>query len=314
MCWGALTQPLPDPAMPVAAEVAWRRQAAPGLLAGVIALATAWFGLPYLVGMPLAGLALNLALAWGAYTVIGIGVHVRPASHTWWVPAVAPWLAVAMLLRMHLAASGEGMPVWMATTWTLEAMGVMAAVAVTIAYGHLLDQYATTRAALWTTGILGFSLSGVLVLLHVTMPQPVKTGALTIFLLSVVAVAGAVTAQYFLLRKASMRLRVLAGGAALAATASQLHDGFVTYLAVVDPLDLLAEDMHEQVALSAWLLEHTGIGYPAAKWVLALVVGFLLERGWSKTEEPMHQRTGTYLALIFIGFGPALYSTASLLA
>ncbi len=310
-----MTQALLEPAMPAAVGFAWRRQAAPGLLAGVFSLATAWFGLPYLVGVPFAGLALNLALAWGTYTVIGIGLHVRPESHAWWVPAVAPWLAVAMLLRMHLVASGEGMPMWMATTWTLEAMGIVAAVAFILAYGHLLDQYATTRAALWTTGILGVSMSGVLVLLHVTMPEPVKPGALTIFLLAVGTVVVALAAQHFLLRDARrVSLRVLAGGAALAATASQLLDGIVTYLAVKDPLGLLAEEMHEQVALSAWLLEHTGIGYTIAKWILALGVGFLLERGWSKTAEPVQQRTGTYLALIFIGLGPALYSTASLLS
>lgn len=310
-----MTQPLPEPAAPAVVDVAWRREAAPGLVAGGLGLATAWFGLPYIVGVPFAGLALNLALAWGAYAVVGIGIHLRPASHSWWVPALAPWLAVAMLLRMHLAAAGEPMPAWMATTWSLEALAIVAAVTVALAYGHLLDEYATTRAALWATGILGVSLSAVLVLLHVTMPEPVKTGALSVFLLAITSVAVAVATQHFALRRVRRQdIRVLAGGAALAATASQLLDGFVTYLAVVDPFGLLTEDMHEQVALSAWLLEHTAIGYPVAKWALALGVGFLLERGWSKTAEPVRQRTGTYLALIFIGLGPALYSTASLLS
>lgn len=310
-----MTQPIPDPAPSPETGLAWRRQTAPGLLAGVLALATAWFGLPYLVGVPFSGLALNLALALGAYSVVGIGIHLRPASHAWWVPALAPWLAVAMLLRMHLVATGEPLPIWMATTWTLEAIALAAAVAVTLAYGHLLDEYATTRAALWTTGILGVSLSAVLILLHVTMPEPVQAGALAIFLLAVAGVGLALTAQRFALgRMRRQEIRVLAGGAALATTASQLLDGFVTYLAVVDPFGLLAEDMHEQVALSAWLLDHTGIGYPVAKWTLALCVGFLLERGWSKSAEPIRQRTGTYLALIFIGLGPALYSTASLLS
>jgi hypothetical protein len=308
-------QPLPSPAPAADPELAWRRQTAPGLLAGVLALATAWFGLAYLQEVPFGGLALNLALAWGAYTVIGIGVRVRPASHAWWVPALAPWLAVAMLLRMHLAATGESLPIWMATTWTLEALAIAAAVGVTLAYGHLLDEYATTRAALLTTGILGICLAAVLVLLHVTMPEPVKSGALTLFAIAVSAVGIGVAAQHLVLRKAKrVNLRVLAGGAALAATASQLLDGFVTYFAVIDPFNLLVEDMHEQVALSAWLLEHTGIGYPVAKWLLALGAGFLLERGWSKSAEPVRQRTGTYLAMIFIGLGPALYSTASLLS
>lgn len=309
-----MTQPLANPAPAADPELAWRRQTAPGLLAGVLALATAWFGLPYLVGIPLAGLALNLALAWGAYTMIGIGIHLRPANHVWWVPAVAPWLAVAMLLRMHLAATGEPMSAWMVTTWTLEAISVATAVVVTLAYGHLLDQYSTTRAALWTTGVLGVSLCGVLVLLHMTMPEPMQPGAMTIFLVAVVAVVVAVGVQHFLFRQARrMDLCLLASGAALAATASQLLDGFVTYLAVVDPLGLLDREMHEQVALSAWLLEHTTIGYPIVKWVLALGIAFLLERGWSRTSESVHKRTGTYLALIFIGLGPALYSTASLL-
>lgn len=300
--------------MPVV-DVAWRRGRAPGLMAGVLALATAWFALPTLVGIPFGGLALNLALAWGAYTVVELGIHRRPAPHTWWVPALAPWLAAPMLLRMHLLAMGEDLPAWVAVTWTLEAMSIALGTATVVAYRHLMDDLAPTKAALACSGAIGFLLSAVFLLLHVTMPEPVRGGALAIFALTLLVVGGAVAAQHLLLRSNSRPgWRAVAGGAALAVTASQLLDGVVTYLAVIDPFHLLAEPMTEQVALSAWLLETTGIGYPIAKWALAIAIAFILERDWRGSTEPTPRRTGIYLALIFLGLGPALYSAASLLS
>lgn len=309
-----MTPALPTPSLESTGESArWRRSLAPGLVAGALALATALFALAAVRSFPLGGLALNLALAWGAYSVLRVGVHLRPASHSWWVPSVAPWLATPMLLRMHLASAGSAMPSWVASTWTLEALAVVAAVAITLAYGHLLEPYATTRAALATTGVLGGALGVVLVLLHITMPQPVAPDALAVFGLTVLAVAAALAVQWLVLRRRG-RWAVLAGGAALAATASQLLDGFVTYLAVVDPFDLLARDMHEQVALSAWLLEYTGIGYPIVKWLLALGIAWALEQGWRNAAQPAAQRTGAYFAVILLGLGPGLYSTANLLS
>ncbi|MFA5943543.1 MAG: DUF63 family protein [Candidatus Thermoplasmatota archaeon] len=312
-----MTQTTPDAGLAIAPQepVNWRRAMAPGLLMGIIALATAWFALPLVLRVPLAGLALNVALAWGAYTVIGIAVHVRPASHAMWVPALAPWLAAPMLLRMHLMAAGEVLPLWVATTWTLEALSVTFGAAVVIAYGHLMDNLATTKAALTSAGLLGLGLNVVFLLLHIAMPTRAATESLAVFGLAVVAVVAALCVQHFTLRSARhARWHTLAGGAALAVAASQLLDGFVTYLAVVDPFDILAREMHEQMALSAFLLETTGIGYPIIKWILALGLALLLERAWVKSPESLQRRTGTYLGLIFVGLGPALFSTASLLA
>ncbi|MHB1260213.1 MAG: DUF63 family protein [Thermoplasmatota archaeon] len=288
---------------------------APGLVTGVVALATAWFALPWVLQVPLAGLALNLALGYGAYTVIAVAIHVRPAKHAWWVPALAPWLAAPMLLRMHLFAAGEILPLWVATTWTLEAISLSFGAVVVLAYCHLLDDLATTKAALISGGMVGFGLSMVFTLLHIAMPTRAATGSLAIFGLAIVTVVAALTVQHFALRSAKHpRWRALAGGAALAVAASQLLDGVVTYLAVVDPFDMLTREMHEQVALSAFLLEATGIGYPIVKWILALALALMLERAWAKSPESLLRRTGIYLALIFVGLGPALYSTASLLA
>ncbi len=288
---------------------------APGLVTGVVALATAWFALPWVLQVPLAGLALNLALAYGTYTVIAVAVHVRPAKHAWWVPALAPWLAASMLLRMHLFAAGEVLPLWVATTWTLEAISLAFGALVVLAYGHLLDDLATTKAALISGGMLGMGLNVVFVLLHVAMPSRAATGSLAVFGLALVTVVAALIVQHFAFRSAKHpRWRALAGGAALAVAASQLLDGVVTYLAVVDPFDMLAREMHEQIALSAFLLETTGVGYPIVKWALALGLALVLERAWAKSPESLPRRTGTYLGLIFVGLGPALYSTASLLA
>lgn len=296
-------------------DVEWRRQHAPGLVIGVLALATAWFGLPIVARVPLGGLLLNLGLAWGAYAVVEIGIHRQPAPHAQWVPALAPWLAAPMLLRMHLVAMQESLPAWVIMTWTLEAMSIALGVVAALAYRHLLDDLASTRAALTCSGGIALALCLVFLLLHVTMPEPVPRGALTVFALAVALVAAALSAQHFLLRSSGKpAVRVLAGGAALAVTASQLLDGVVTYLAVVDPLGLLDRQMTEQVALSAWLLETTGVGYPIVKWVLALGIAFLLEREWRAVKEPAAKRTGIYLAILFVGLGPALYSTASLLS
>ena len=293
----------------------WRRAMAPGLMTGVIALATAWFGLPLVLQVPLAALALNVALAYGAYTVIAVAIHVRPATHAWWVPALAPWLAAPMLLRMHLVSAGESLPLWVVTTWTLEALSLCFGAMVVLAYCHLLHDLATTKAALISGGVLGLVLSVVFVLLHLSMPEPAAPGSVAVFGSTVAIVAAALALQHFALRSSKdARWRSLAGGAALAVSTSQLWDGVVTYLAVVDPLDLLAREMHEQVALSAFLLEATGIGYPLIKWALALVLAFVLERSWAKSPQSLPRRTGIYLGLIFVGLGPAVYSTASLLS
>lgn len=296
-------------------DVEWRRKHASGLVVGVLALATAWFGLPIVARVPLGGLLLNLGLAWGTYAVVEIGIHRRPAPHSQWVPALAPWLAAPMLLRMHLIAMQESLPAWGIMTWTLEAMSVALGVAAALAYCHLLDDLASTRAALACSGGIALALCLVFLLLHVTMPEPVPRGALTVFALGVALVAAAVAAQHIMLRSSSRpAVRVLAGGAALAVMASQLLDGAVTYLAVIDPLGLLDRQMTEQVALSAWLLETTGVGYPIVKWGLALGIAFLLEREWRAVKEPAAKRIGIYLAILFVGLGPALYSTASLLS
>lgn len=293
----------------------WRRAMAPGLVTGALALATAWFGLPWVMLVPLGALALNVALAYGAYTVIAVALHVRPATHAWWVPALAPWLAAPMLLRMHLFAASETMPLWIATTWTLEALSLGFGAVVVLAYCHLLDDLASTRAALISGGVLGSALSLVFVLLHLSMPTPAAAGSVAVFGLTVVIVAVALAVQYFSLRSTKhARWRPLASGAALAVAASQLWDGVLTYLAVVDPLNLLTREMHEQVALSAFLLEATGIGYPIVKWALAVGLALVLERSWSKSPESLPRRTGTYLALLFVGLGPAIYSTSSLLS
>ena len=303
------------PAVVPLEQANWRRAMAPGLVTGVIALATAWFALPWVLQVPFGGLALNLGIAYGAYTVIAVAIHVRPAQHTWWVPALAPWLAAPMLLRMHLFAAGEVLPLWIATTWTLEGIALAFGAMVVLAYRHLLDDLATTKAALIAGGILGLALNVVFIVLHVTMPSPAAPDSLAVFSLALVTVVAAVCVQHFALRTAKQaRWKSLAGGAALAVAASQLLDGVVTYLAVVDPFDLLAREMHEQVALSAFLLETTGVGYPVVKWILALGLALMLERAWAKSPESLPRRTGTYLALIFVGLGPALYSTASLLS
>jgi uncharacterized membrane protein len=286
----------------------------PGLFAGALALPTAWFALDQVLAVPLAGLALNVALAWGAFSVVCLGLRLRPASHALWVPALAPWIAVAMLLRMHLIAAGDAVPLWMATTWTLEALSVISAVFVALAYGHFFEGWATARGALLTTGALGLALTSVILLLHIAMPQPVASGALVVLTLTLLAVVGALALQHLTWRKnAKPLVRSLAGGAALAVAASQLLDGFVTYLAVVDPFNLMARELSEQMVVSAWLLENTGLGYPLVKWGLALALAYILERSWDKSADST-KRTGTYLVLLAVGLGPALYSMANLLA
>lgn len=310
-----VTQPVATPSAPAVDRAQWPRGHAPGLLAGALALAIAWFAFPVIAYVPFAGLAVNLALAWGAYTVLAIGIHLRPASHAWWVPAMAPWLAAPMLLRMHFITVGEALPAGVVGTWSLEAISLAAGVLVVLAYGHLLDGLATTRAALATSGFLAFGLDVVFVLLHMAMPQPTQAGAVAVFSLAVLAVTCAVAAQRLALRSNRRPLwRALAGGAALAATASQLLDGFVTYLAVNDPFRLLDATMTEQMPVSAFLLEYTGFGYPLTKWALALAIAYLLERGWGESAEPAAKRTATYLVLIVFGLGPGLYSTARLLS
>jgi hypothetical protein len=127
-------------------------------------------------------------------------------------------------------------------------------------------------------------------------------------------VAGALLLQRWAARRAGPGMAALfASGPGLLVAMGQLADGVTSYLAVSDPFGLLAREIGEQVALSAWLIEHTGPAYPVLKWILALGAVYAIEAHGAEKQMGQVPRLGLYLVMLLLGFGPAVFSATQLL-
>lgn len=164
------------------------------------------------------------------------------------------------------------------------------------------------------TGAVGWggTLAGLTaVLLAAGPPEP---GAWLVLALAAVVILAALALQRGLsLRSSKPQFTAFASAPALVLAGSQLLDGVVSYLAVNDPLGVLAGRFQEEVLLSAALLEAIGPGYPIAKWGIALVFVYYMD-AIDAPPGPSIWRLGTYLLVALLGLVPGLFSTTQLAA
>lgn len=279
-----------------------------GLLAGATAALAAVSALPSVARIPAGILLLDVGAVWGAYATLCL-LHRRGVRMDGqWVAALAPWLAATILVRRLVPRWGIALPAWVQGT-AVWPVAVLLSAALVLA---TLQGRTRMNAARWTTGIAGLGASVGLLAAHAS-----RSGAGPEYVL--LGLAGTIVGLALIVQSAaaksasSPRLRTLAGPAALAVTASQLVDGVVTYLAVNDPLGLAPAGLREQMPLSAWLLETTGIGYPLVKWTLAVALSYGLAAGAPAQGTGAPRGVGTFLLVAMLGLGPGLWSASNLL-
>lgn len=287
-----------------------------GLAVGIASVALAVVALPLVARVPFGLLAVSGGMAWGLFCALRAAsakLHVAPGDG--WLLALGSFLPLPFLVRFLAAQSGVLLPAPLRATWLLEVAALGAALGLLAAL-HRARRAAGggPRAAVLAVAAVGAGLSGLLLLLATAASAPPRPGALTIWGATGALVAAALVVQWAVARRfRGTRLERFGSAAALLLAATQLLDGIVSYLSVEDPLGVLTVDFAEQVPLSAWLLETTGPGYAAAKWLVALsVVYFVDGKPWPARPEPTG-RLGFYLFVALLGLGPGLFSASRLL-
>lgn len=277
-----------------------------GLVAGAVALVLAALFLPFFTSVPYGGILLNAALAWGAYSFL---VHRDALLHQAGDAGIAAflgYLGLPFLTRMVAHQVGFRLPLVLEFTIAFTVLAIAFAVGVLQALSLVVSPPRSAQIT-GVVGAAGFAALGAVAI----ATSPTRTvGGLALVGLTALLVPALLVLQWMVARRLPPRMRVWARGPALAVAATQLFDGIVTYLAVVDPLGLAPGEFHEQVPLSDLILRATGVGYPILKWALALAIGYALENhGWKSASK----RIAFYLVLLAIGLGPALYSGSQLL-
>lgn len=163
-------------------------------------------------------------------------------------------------------------------------------------------------------GPIAWGVSGATLLLVLFWLGSPRAGTWTVLALTGLVVVAALVVQHATAsRSRDHRLTALGSGPALVIAGTQLLDGVVSYMAIRDPLGVLAGRFQEEVLLSAVILEATGPGYPIAKWALALVFAYYVDADPSE-DRPSISRLGAYLLVGLLGMVPALFSTTQLVA
>lgn len=280
------------------------------LALGALALAAVIVDLPAVARVPFGVLAADVAMAWGILALLrtagGLG-QLRDAP----ILALAPFLGIpAVAVRLRHALGG-GLPAWVEGTLAPHAILLALAIgAMTLPRGVRGARDARDRAIV--VGAAG-GLALASLLAAFALARPPGRGPVLVLATALCLLAAALVVQW---RVAAWRPALARFGtsAALAVAASQLLDGLVTYLSVIDPLDLLETTLREQVRLSALILDATGVGYPIAKWGLALVIVHAVDGARGTRHGDAASRIGLYLLVIFLGLGPGLYSSMQLLS
>lgn len=163
-------------------------------------------------------------------------------------------------------------------------------------------------------GLIAWGVSGAtLLLILVSLGSP-RAGTWTVLAVTgLVVLAALVVQRTTAARSRDHRLTALGSGPALVIAGTQLLDGVVSYMAIRDPLGVLAGRFQEEVLLSAVILEATGPGYPIAKWALALIFAYYVDADPSEDGTSI-ARLGAYLLVGLLGMVPALFSTTQLVA
>lgn len=278
-----------------------------GLAAGAIGIIVASFVLPDVAALPFGLLALDAALAWGLVSFArALFDHDAPWDAL--VAALAPYLVVGFLARRVAYASGILPPVPMRASLLLE-MAILAAALLAFA---VIRRRAGDRVALAATGAAGVIMLGALLARLAALPPAPAPGDVAILGIAVASAAGLLVTQVGIARHLGGKLAVLGTPIALAVAASQLLDGTITYLSVVDPFGLASGDYREQIALSAFALDVTGPGYVALKWAVAVAAGYAIGRDAASARKA-ERRFGLALLLVYLGLQPAIFSGSQLL-
>lgn len=312
----ALEATPPPPPVDKAVERAKKEKASrrSGLIGGAVALLISLIGLRYVAPLPAGLLLLDGVLVWGYLSfakTLGLWRGREPDGA--WMTAVAASLAIPTGLRFLAIQQGWSLPVAFYRTLALPVILISLATTALLAFPPRVQSVAGwTLRARWI-GWTSLGLAAVAVLAFGLLGQP-RPGAWATLSLTVLVVAALLVIQFGahrILRRPS--LAIYAGAPALLLAATQLLDGTVSYLAVKNPLGWLPVGLTEQMPISAFLIEWTGPGYILVKWMLALVLARVFAGFGGRLDDP-YQRLLLFLVVVYIGVGPALFSTLNLLA
>lgn len=284
-----------------------------GLAAGAFATLLTLAALPAVAALPYGLLALDIGLAWGFVSLVRWAALRREAV-PWSLLAVSsvPYVGLAHLVRRLFQELGLPLPLPLGHTILFEVLWLLVPL-LTLAKAARLGP-SPGRRPLMLAGVVGAALASALLLATAwAAPRP-SPGAWGVLALTIALVGLALAIQALAGHRLGPVGQRLAAPTALALSFSQLLDGVVTYLAVVDPLGWAGGGFREQVALSAFVLEHTGPGYPLLKWVLAMVLGFVTDFGRHAAGAADGARAyGLFLVLVYVGLQPGLFSAGQLL-
>lgn len=265
-------------------------------------------------------------LPWVASIALSLGIGVGVLALARWslraadlqaddrtVAATLGFVGWPVLIRRLTAERGAMVPPEIAGGLVLEAICVAVGLAALGVSGIAHRRLGRGPEAPVLTGLLGWGGLVAMAVALVVLVGPLERGTALVLAITVAVVGLGLAIQRVVAGRGSRRAVVAMGTLpALVVAGAQLLDGVVSYLAVVDPLDLVAGRFQEEVLVSAKLLEVAGPGYPLAKWIVALAFVYFLE------EEQVPGTTGVprlaaYLVVTLLGLGPGLFSATQVL-
>lgn len=230
------------------------------------------------------------------------------------IVALLGFLGWPVLLRRTLHLAEIPFPRLLSAGLLLEATILAAGLVLLWALARFSGPRPSRISPAMGVGLVAWGVSGAALLLVLFSLGSPRAGTWTVLAVTGLVVVGALFVQRAAAsRSRDPRLTALGSGPALVIAGTQLLDGVVSYMAVEDPLGVLAGRFQEEVLLSAVILEATGPGYPIAKWALALIFAYYVDADPSE-DRPSISRLGAYLLVGLLGMVPALFSTTQLVA
>ncbi len=170
------------------------------------------------------------------------------------------------------------------------------------------------RRGVQAAGVVGWAVLGVGVASLAILLHPPGDGAWMMLATMLGVVLACLVAQAVSSRMISGEAwRAWGSAPALVVAGSQLVDGVVSYLAVANPLGVLAGGFEEAVPLSAFLIDHAGPGFALVKWGVALGFVYALDVAGGARESGGVARLGAYLLVALLGVVPSVFSSTQVL-
>lgn len=258
------------------------------------------------VQQPFIILAINIGLAAGAYgMLLLLEPRLRETDEVGILQFVG-FLAIALLGRVWLGQTAQGFAILFEYSLALGALAI--AVACAMFQGFCM-RLAPRRAALTNSMVGGLAFTVLAVAFIATSPTTAGTN-LTLLGLTCIIVPFLLLVQWWVARRVTWTpAKSWATPVALALSATQLFDGVLTYLVLGDPFGIAPDGYEEQIPVSRFILERFGIGFPIAKWALALFVASILARARFTLAT---NRVAIHLAVLAAGMGPGLFTASQL--